>query len=120
MNADIFAQLPDAKRNELQKQFEAEDSLGEGRNDETPNQTDSIKITVTPNVGKVKAGHKYTFSVGGYDGKGKWGVDGFNLTTDANKLTVEATVKPINPGDTATISFKPEGGEKVKLQFICQ
>lgn len=119
MNAEIFAQLPEAKRTELQKQFDTEDNQGENQ-DDNGNKSDSIKITVTPNVGKVKAGQKYTFSVGGYDGKGKWGADGFKLTTDANKLTVEATVKPINPGDTATISFKPEGGEKVKLQFICQ
>lgn len=119
MNAEIFAQLPEAKRTELQKQFDTEDNQGENQ-DDNGNKSDSIKITVTPNVGKVKACQKYTFSVGGYDGKGKWGADGFKLTTDADKLTVEATVKPINPGDTATISFKPEGGEKVKLQFICQ
>ena len=80
----------------------------------TKGQTGTPSITITPNVSEIEVGKEYTFSVSGYFGQGRWGVDGFSAPTDRNANRIK--VKSIDNGKTiATISYTPIPDEEKKV-----
>jgi hypothetical protein len=81
------------------------------------NAAPAVNIVISPNDTEVEIDKEYTFSVPGYNnGEGTWGVDGFAKPTDNTSKKI--TVKAIDNGNaTATISYTPNGGKKVKEQY---
>lgn len=78
----------------------------------------SLEIIISPNVEEVELGKEYTFSIRGYDGQGAWGVDGFEIKgKTSTTATVIAIKREDNTPEKATISYTPEGGEKIRKQF---
>ena len=78
----------------------------------------SLEIIISPNVEEVELGKEYTFSIRGYDGQGAWGVDGFETKgKTSTTATVIAIKREDNTPEKATISYTPEGGEKIRKQF---
>lgn len=78
----------------------------------------SLEIIISPNVEEVELGKEYTFSIRGYNGQGAWGVDGFEIKgKTSTTATVIAIKREDNTPEKATISYTPEGGEKIRKQF---
>ena len=84
----------------------------------TSGNQNSLEIVISPNVEEVELGKEYTFSIKGYNGPGNWGKDGFDITNQTSTTaTVIAIKREDNTPEKATISYTPEGGEKVRKQF---
>ncbi len=81
---------------------------------QTPTDSIQFKIAIEPNVAEVEIGKEYTFTVQGYDGKGKWGVDGFEPPSNNTAISVKVKAWAGGTGNKATISYTPEG--KINLK----
>lgn len=78
----------------------------------------NLEIIISPNVEEVEVGKEYTFSIKGYNGQGSWGIDGFKIKSkNSTTATVEAIKREDNTPEVATISYTPEGGQKIRKQF---
>ncbi|MBQ3997730.1 MAG: hypothetical protein II644_00140 [Paludibacteraceae bacterium] len=70
----------------------------------------NFTIVMDPDDKEVEPGKAYTFKINGYNGKGTWGVDGFEAPADKRAKTI--TVKALSGNKTAVVSFTPDGGAK--------
>ena len=81
---------------------------------QTPTDSIQFKIVMEPNVDEVEIGKEYTFTVQGYDGKGKWGVDGFERLSNNTEIYVKVKAQAGGTGNKATISYTPDGNGSLK------
>lgn len=81
---------------------------------QTPTDSIQFKIAMEPNVDEVEIGTEYTFTVQGYDGKGKWGVDGFERLSNNTENSVKVKAQAGGTGNKATISYTPDGKGSLK------
>lgn len=76
-----------------------------------------FSIVITPQVKEVEIGEIYTFTISGYDGKGKWSFDGFEPqrgTYTDKKIEVKA--KKGSKGYSIA-KYVPDGGKEQSLEF---
>ena len=120
---------------QLTKEIESKDEtiadlneqLGGGVKGKEPQTTDkkspkdevSFQIISSPsNLSEVVVGQEYIFSVSGYEGKGKWRLDGFDTNDDKSnqKIKVTANANCSKKGH-AIITYRAEGGKTAKKAF---
>ena len=105
------------KAEEEKKAAEAKKKAEEEKKNTEVTET-TFTISISSNESEVIIGNDYTFSVSGYDGKGKWAFDGFEpqkgSQTD-NIIIVKA--KKSSKGDVATATYTPEGGDSKSKSF---
>lgn len=84
---------------------------------QTPTDSIQFKIAIEPNVDEVEIGKEYKFTVQGYDGKGKWGVDGFERPSNNTEISVKVKAQAGGTGNKATISYTPDGKDNLKKKI---
>ena len=76
-----------------------------------------IQIKIVPDVQEVVVGEEYEFSIADYSGKGEWKVDGFSKPANKTSSTIKVKAKAEGSNNSATISYTPNNGDKVKRTF---
>jgi hypothetical protein len=116
--ADDEKKAAEAKKKADDEKKAAEAKKAEEEKKAAETKKPAIAISILPNESEVIIGNKYTFSVSGYNGKGKWTFDGFEpqkgKQTD-NTIVVKA--KKSSKGDVATATYTPTEGEAKSKSF---
>ena len=85
----------------------------------SPKDEPTFQIISSPsNLSEVVVGQEYIFSVSGYEGKGKWRLDGFDTNDDKSnqKIKVTANANCSKTGH-AIITYRTEGGKTTTKTF---